>query len=180
MRANSGFSLIELMITITVVAILMALGVPSFRYITNSNRVSAEVNALLGDMQFARSEAIKEGLPVTVCPALDATLTGCAQNSTEWDKGWIVTSLTQTPPAVLRVQKALTNANDSFIAKSGTTSVVFDRNGFAHSVPEMLQGVAVIELTTPANTLNQWTRCVDVAYGGQLTTGRYQQDTNCK
>jgi type IV fimbrial biogenesis protein FimT len=179
MRANSGFSLIELMITITVGAILMALGVPSFRYITNANRVSAEVNALLGDLQFARSEAIKEGLSVMVCPAQDATLTTCAINSTEWDKGWIVISPTQTP-AVLRVQKAFSNAKDSFVAKSGTTSVNFDRNGFAHAVPAMIQGVAVIELTTPPNTLNQWTRCVDVAYGGQLTTGHYQQDVNCK
>ena len=168
-----------MLMTIAVAAILMGIAIPSFRYITNANRIASELNGLLGDLQFARSEAIKEGLTVTVCPAQDATLTVCATDSTEWDKGWIVWAPSQTP-SVLRVQKAFTNAKDSFVSKSGTTSVNFDRNGFAHAVPAMLQGVAVIELTTPANTVNQWTRCVDVAYGGQLTTGHYQQDVNCK
>ena len=48
-----------MMVVILIASILLAVGVPSYRYVTNSNRLSAEVNALLGDLQFARSEAIK-------------------------------------------------------------------------------------------------------------------------
>ena len=110
MKVSGGFSLVELMVVITIVAVLLALGVPSYRYVTNSNRVSSEVNALLGDLQFARSEAIKEGATVTVCPTANfdfaaAPICNAGAGSTEWDKGWIVTSPTVTPN-VLRVQVA--------------------------------------------------------------------------
>jgi len=66
---------------------LLVIGVPSYRYVITSNRVSAEVNGLLMDMQFARSEAIKEGRTVTVCTSLNGT--SCA-NSNVWHTGWIV------------------------------------------------------------------------------------------
>src|ERR1700731_4176085 len=106
MKVSAGFTLLELMVVITIVAILMALGVPSYRYVTNSNRMSGEVNALLGDLQFARSEAIKEGATVTVCPTSNPSATPpiCNAGSSEWDKGWIVTSPTVTPN-VLRIQQ---------------------------------------------------------------------------
>src|ERR1700760_1109011 len=80
MRA-SGFTLLEVLMTIAVAAILMGIAIPSFRYITNANRIASELNGLLGDLQFARSEAIKEGRTVTVCQSGDgATCT----NSTSW------------------------------------------------------------------------------------------------
>ena len=63
----AGFTLVELVTVMTIVAVLMALGVPSYQYVTNANRISSEVNGLLGDMQYARSEAIKEGQTVTIC-----------------------------------------------------------------------------------------------------------------
>jgi len=70
-----------LLVVITIVAILMGLGVPSFKYVTVSNRMSAEVNGLLGDMQLARAEAIKEGSSVTVCSSTDGA--NCS-GSTDW------------------------------------------------------------------------------------------------
>ena len=63
----AGFTVTELVIVMTIVGILTAIGVPSYKYVTTSNRISSEINSLLGDMQFARSQAIKQGLTVTVC-----------------------------------------------------------------------------------------------------------------
>ena len=83
-------TLIELLTVMSLVGILLAIGVPSYKYVTTSNRVSAEVNALLSDMQFARSEAQKEGQMVTVCPS--AAQNQCDVNSTNWHNGWIVFS----------------------------------------------------------------------------------------
>src|SRR5215472_3186299 len=89
MCRQRGFTLTELMVAVSIVAILLGIGVPSYRYITNSYRVSSEVNGLLGDLMYARSEAIKEGQDVTLCASADgATCSG----STAWNAGWIVFS----------------------------------------------------------------------------------------
>src|ERR1700678_3073511 len=90
MRAH-GFTLVEVVITMAVAAILLSIAVPSFRYVTNSNRIAGESNGLVGDLQFARAEAIKEGRTVTVCVL--GTLTSCAGGGvTTWQNGWIVFS----------------------------------------------------------------------------------------
>ena len=71
MTRQTGFTVTELMVVVAIVAILLGVGVPSYRYITNAYRMSAEVNGLLGDLQYARSEAIKEGQTVTTCVSKD-------------------------------------------------------------------------------------------------------------
>src|SRR4029077_11070345 len=107
-RSHRGFSLTELAVVMAIVAILLAIGVPNYRYITNSYPMSAEVNGLLGDLQFARSEAIKEGRTVTACVSRDGAT--CDAGSTTWQEGWIVfqdanNDQTVDPgDAVLRVQ----------------------------------------------------------------------------
>jgi type IV fimbrial biogenesis protein FimT len=177
MKVYAGFTLVELMVVITIVATLLTIGVPSYRYVTNSNRMSAEVNGLLGDLQFARSEAIKEGATVTVCPPI-ANLTACAGNSSRWDQGWIVISANAIP-AVLRIQQPFANTKDTFVSTLGETSISFDRNGFASAQPALTNAGVTVKLTTMPNA-TQWTRCVEVWWGGMLTTARYQQDPNCK
>jgi type IV fimbrial biogenesis protein FimT len=177
MKVTAGFSLVELMVVITIVSILLTVGVPSYRYVTNSNRISSEVNGLLGDLQFARSEAIKEGSTVTVCPP-NADSSACAANSSRWDQGWIVISATATP-AVLRVQPPFTNTKDSFVTTLAETSISFDRNGFASALPKMTNAGVTVELTTTPN-VTQWVRCVEIGWGGMLTTARYLEVPNCK
>jgi type IV fimbrial biogenesis protein FimT len=172
MKVYSGFSLVELMVVIMIAAILMALGVPSFRYVTNSNRISSEVNGLLGDLQFARSEAIKEGVTVTVCPAQPGQ-TVCGNTST-WNQGWIVTSPNVIPP-VLRVQQPFATTKDTFVSLGGQTAISFDRNGFASAQPVLANGSVTIKLTTIPD-VHQWQRCVEVIVGGAITTEKYNQD----
>jgi type IV fimbrial biogenesis protein FimT len=93
-----GFTLIELMVTVTVLAILLSIGIPSFSDVIRNNRTAAATNSLVTSLNFARSEALKRGMPVTVCPANDAVNpTDCDGNSTGWDKGWLVFSDGTTP-----------------------------------------------------------------------------------
>src|SRR5262249_48196787 len=153
----------------------MAIGVPSYRYVTNSNRLSAEVNALLGDLQLARSEAIKEGLSVTVCPANTAA-TACA-GTVHWHHGWIVMGNNRAGQTVMRVQQRFTNPKDTFVSDNNVTSISFNRDGFASTQPALAAGAATMKLTTlPDN--HQWTRCVEVVVGGSAKTERYGQG-NC-
>lgn len=86
-RPNSGFTLIELLITITIAVILMTVAVPSFLDFMRNSRITGQANDLVLAFAYAKSEAVKRGVQVTVCSR--ATNTACAA-STTWDGGWLV------------------------------------------------------------------------------------------
>ena len=108
---QAGFTMFELVAVMLIVGIIAWIGTSSFGYVTGSNRISAEINALNSDLRFARTEAIKEGLFVTVCAS--SNYTTCSTSS-PWQDGWIVISDptgTQTPNGTpLHVQPAFSNA----------------------------------------------------------------------
>jgi type IV fimbrial biogenesis protein FimT len=165
---QSGVTLVELLAVISMVAILMAIGVPSYRYVTVSNRVSGEINSLLGDLQYARYEAVKEGLPVTVCPAA-ATASTCA-GGTAWGSGWIVLSnaaATGGTAAVLRRQLPFGSSNSTdTLVSSVAGSILFNREGFASA----LSGTGVtFTLNDPTNT-SSFKRCLQVGLSGMMAT----------
>ncbi len=93
----NGFTLLELLITIAVAVILMGLGVPSYQALTQRNRIAAYVNDINLTLVLARSEAVKRGVHVTVCPTEDTSLkkwrhirkVSCLETTT-WSNGWIV------------------------------------------------------------------------------------------
>jgi type IV fimbrial biogenesis protein FimT len=79
------------MITISVMAILMAVAAPGFRAMLGSNRAAAQTNELVAALNLARSEAVKRGSPVTVCKCADpAATTPACSTSTGWQAGWLV------------------------------------------------------------------------------------------
>jgi type IV fimbrial biogenesis protein FimT len=85
-----GFTLIELMLTIMILAILLAIAVPSFADLIRNNRAAEQTNELIGGVSLARSEANKRGMPVTICAA-HAAVTGCAGVAQkDWGNGWII------------------------------------------------------------------------------------------
>lgn len=89
---QSGFTLLELMVSITVLGVLLAIGVPAFNEIIRNNRTSAQANELVTALNLARSEASKLGLPMTVCAA-NADQTACAGPTVnDWANGWLVFS----------------------------------------------------------------------------------------
>jgi type IV fimbrial biogenesis protein FimT len=154
---------------ITIVSILMAIGVPSYQYVTSSNRISGEVNSLLGDLQYARAEAIKEGQTVSVCASTN--LTTCS-GTTTWQNGWIVFSDVNGSGAVdspndqvLRVQRAF-SLGDTFNANNGMKFVTFNREGFALN----LNNPPITVTLHAAVPSTGSTRCLQITIVGQLTT----------
>ncbi|MEE4331532.1 MAG: GspH/FimT family pseudopilin [Wenzhouxiangella sp.] len=86
-RRQNGFTLIEVMITVVILIIALAVVIPSFRGVLQSNRVSAQANELMTAVQLARSEALKQGRPITICPA--DTSVADPECGTDWAEGWM-------------------------------------------------------------------------------------------
>lgn len=84
---SRAFTVIELMIAVTVLGVLLALAIPSFLGLLRDARRSSAVNDLLADMTFARSEAARRGRVVAICPNTGGD--ACGTNA-EWGQGWIV------------------------------------------------------------------------------------------
>lgn len=79
-RSGRGFSLVELMVVMSIAAILLAAGVPSFQSLIQNQRMTATVNDFFAAINLTRSEAIQRGTRVDLVPA----------DATDWAKGWIV------------------------------------------------------------------------------------------
>jgi type IV fimbrial biogenesis protein FimT len=169
MNTQTGFTLTELIVVMAIVGILTGIGVPSYKYVTTANRVSSEVNALLGDMQYARSEAIREGQTVTVCASTDgANCVGGVNNT--WQGGWIVFSdasgdqvVQSATEPVLRVKNTF-SGQDTFT--SAVNAVTFNREGFAVALPNA--GV-LVTLHDSSNTAT-YTRCLQITFVGTVKT----------
>jgi type IV fimbrial biogenesis protein FimT len=89
----AGFTLLELLITVTVLGVLLAWAVPSFRTFLLNGRLTTQVNSYVAALQTARTEAVKRGIPVTICASTDADQgdnATCSGNAADWDQGWIV------------------------------------------------------------------------------------------
>lgn len=80
-----GFTLGELLVTISVIAILLSLAVPSFETVVLNNRRANAVNQLVSTMHAARSEAVTRNQQVTICPSSNGA--GCTGG--DWQDGWI-------------------------------------------------------------------------------------------
>jgi len=82
-----GFTLGELMTALAVVGVVAVIALPSYRTIIRGARLTTQIYDFSAALNLARSEAVKRGMSVTVCPSTDqATCT----NSTRWEQGWIV------------------------------------------------------------------------------------------
>jgi type IV fimbrial biogenesis protein FimT len=87
MKKHFGFTLIEVMVTLAVGIIILAIGVPSFLNMMSSNQAAGYSNDLVGALRLARSEAVKRSSTVTICAGND-DLSGCSAGT--WNNGWIV------------------------------------------------------------------------------------------
>ena len=128
-----GFSLIELLMVVSVASILLAIAVPSFRSFVQNTRLTTQANTLVYALNLALAAAVKLDIPVEVCASTDAT--DC--NGVAWSGGWIVCypvascAVGGGPPAgtVLSVSPQLGNANTANEKVAGALAVSYLANG---------------------------------------------------
>ncbi|KTT05021.1 peptidase [Pseudomonas oryzihabitans] len=88
MRTQYGFTLIETMVAIAILAIVISIAAPSFTSMLQSNRAAVLSNELLGTLQIARSEALKRRTNVVLCRSAVGS-SNCV-NGTDWSSGWLL------------------------------------------------------------------------------------------
>jgi type II secretion system protein H len=120
MQSRNGFSLIELMVVIAIIAIIAGIGAPSFRNLTLDNRLSSTANNLLGSLRIARSEAVTQRTAITVC-ATNTDNTDCADSA-----NWTAGALLMRGSEVIRV---IPGAASGLTIASSHAEVEFRPNG---------------------------------------------------
>jgi type IV fimbrial biogenesis protein FimT len=134
MKQARGFTLIELMVTVSVLAILLGVAIPAMQNFTIRNRLVAVNNDLMTAVNFARSEASKRGTTVSVCKS--STMTSCGGS---WSNGWIVfvdsgTAGDATGDAILRVHQGLPNGYTLNATTNFANYVSYRRDGSANNI----------------------------------------------
>lgn len=105
---QEGVTLIELLVALSVIAIIIAVGVPALRNFFTLNQMSAAVNDVVSSIHLARSEAVKRELPTRVCPSenWDADIPTCTGLGDMAD-GWIVVVDPNGIPVVVQKHEPL-------------------------------------------------------------------------
>jgi type IV fimbrial biogenesis protein FimT len=138
-RGRRGFTLVEMVVTVAVIGIILAIGVPSMTGFLASRAAVANAEELAEALRFARSEAVKRGTQVTICSSDTSKSEPTCSNSKSWMSGWIVDmgGKTLRVQNIVRSMKSLDAETDTVtfesngIASSGATSFVFKPIGEA-------------------------------------------------
>lgn len=186
-RATAGFTLVEMMVVLIIMAILIVFALPSYRNLVSDSRMQGEINDLHTDMELARSAAIKQGLPVTICesPAPTAAAPACG-TSGEWNTGWVAftdtannqTYSTAGGDQLLRAHAAL-EGTDTLLSAAGVPGVTFNRMG-GTTAPANASTTGVFTLRDPTDNPGLQ-RCVIVSETGTTAVDAPQtrNEANC-
>ena len=136
-KNNHGFTLIELIVSMAVFAILVAIAAPSFNSFTDSSRRASQVNNFTGALSYARSEAIKRGNNISVCSRTTASTETCGGS---WANGWLVfedlnsDGIINSGETILRVFGQLSTGSTIVDTIGGVLFVTYRSSGFINSI----------------------------------------------
>ncbi|MES9904785.1 MAG: GspH/FimT family pseudopilin [Sedimenticola sp.] len=178
-KKTTGFTLVELMVTIAVAAILLTIAVPSFRYLIANNRATTQANALFSAFSVARTEAINRGSNVTVCPksTASASNTTCGTN-TSWVNGWHVftdTGVIGTYSGSDVVLKHWEPLPGTPVITTTEAYIGFTRDGAKNTATA---GNIIFSMSQP-NTTGDASRCIRVSALGMIRVHKITSTATC-
>lgn len=153
----AGFTLIELMVTIAVLAIIASIAAPAMQSLIAANRLSAASTEVVTALQLARSEATRRNAPITVCASNDGV--ACAA-TTDWSR-WIVSGRDNVSGNIEQIRD---------FSVSGKVQVEGPAAGIRFRSSGLLAAQSVLTVCTPAKALAENQRVVTMMVGGSVAT----------
>lgn len=135
-RRKNGFTLVELIITLTVAGVLLALAAPAINTFVLDQRLTTQANDFIADLNLARSEAIRQASSMVICKQGGSVSSPSCSTSAAWGAGWVVfvdansDGALASNESVLRVRQSLDGNNTLNAIPSTTNSIVFSSTGF--------------------------------------------------
>lgn len=178
-----GVTLIEVLVVLAIIAIVAGFAIPSFLGLMASTRVSWTVNAFVSDTRYARGEAMRRGITVTLCRSADpaADPPKCSSGNGVavggWREGWFVFAdedgdgaFDSGADTVVRVQQALANAGN-FLAVNNAGGAVNNRNHISYDANGRAVGLQSRWLVQAAGALGNnrsYTRTLCMNMAGRV------------
>ncbi|HEY4351880.1 MAG TPA: GspH/FimT family pseudopilin [Paraburkholderia sp.] len=162
-----GFTLLETLVVVALLALLAAMATPSFVAWQVRDQVDARAYALLSTLAYARSEAIRRGVRITVCridAARHCLATGqaCRSGAVDWSCGWAVMIERAGAMFALRAQPELAAVS---IAGASTNLTFTPPAGQA--IGSFRSFDLAPRFSSKATQGNAWRRCIRIAAGGR-------------
>ena len=135
-----GFTLIELMVVVTLVAVLSAIAVPGFRTLLLNQRLASSISEFVAALSLARAEALKRSQTITLT----------SKAGKDWNSGWEVKGAIDGVPTTLRTFNALPAGVtvDPALGSAFNGKVSYDANGFSRNGDAYLMGCVALKAET--------------------------------
>jgi len=140
-RFAGGFTVIELMLAVVILAIIVALGAPGLMSFVTQSRMTGQINDILADVSLARNEAASRGVRVAICASNNSTTATPTCSGTDWNAGRIVfvdvdgsgqrNTAANSTELLLKTSPALTGGS--------TIAVTLSTGGSSTTGPAMIQ-----------------------------------------
>ncbi len=146
MKRASGFTIVELIVTLAIAAILLSLGAPPMQTYLANQRVTAAMNTIATGFNLARSTAVEQRQPTGVCATSNGVSCG---GSTDWSRGWMVwvdndESGTYTPAADELVRVNL-QEEGAMVVTANINLQVYSPSGLLVPMPGGVENIVVCE-----------------------------------
>lgn len=166
MKNHSGLTLIELLVSITILAIALALGVPSFTQLMQNNRMTSQTNEVVTLLNLARSEALQRGIPVRL-RSTAANWGGNLEVAADTNGDGDLTDATD----VLRVEDGFAYASAGAADSDGAVSFIeFRATGFLAT--NTSPPTPIVMTMTADDCRGNNTRAVTVALSGAISSAK--------
>lgn len=183
-RRPHGFTLIELMVTLGIAAVLMMVAVPNIALYSKNAQLTSAANSLLAAINAARGEAMKRGMSAMVVPT---------NNGSDWKTGWVVfvdknnsRTYTDTGDDTVLTQASVPSGisiTGNGIASGSTPYIMFDASGYSKTKAGGPAFFSISLTRTDVAAADQYsqTRKIIIALTGRvrMCTPKSASDDNC-